>query len=54
MLDVKNANSIFYTPCSGIWGTVWMEKVPLVRIDRLQFQTKIFSTTVQLIYRMEY
>lgn len=54
MLDIKQSNSIFYVPCSGIWGTVWIEEVPIVRIDRIQFQTSIVSPTdVQLIYRID-
>ena len=53
MLDVKETKSIFYTPCSGIWGTVWIEKVPRVRIDRVRFQTNIFAVYVRLIYRID-
>jgi hypothetical protein len=53
MLDITDPNSIFYTPCSGIWGTVWLERVPYVRIDRLQFKTKISLTNVRLIYRID-
>lgn len=26
---------IFYTPCSGIWQTVWLESVPHDSIDKL-------------------
>lgn len=26
---------IFYTPCSGIWQTVWLESVPTDSIDKL-------------------
>ena len=53
MLDVNDANSIFYTPCSGIWGTVWLERVPRTRVDRLQFKTRLLSTHVQLVYRVD-
>jgi hypothetical protein len=53
MLDVDERNSIFYTPCSGIWGTVWLEKVPQVRIDRVQFRTKISSVNIQWSYRID-
>ena len=54
MLDIKDKYSIFYIPCSGIWGTVWIEEVPLVRIDRIDFQTNISSkTNVQLTYRID-
>lgn len=26
---------IFYTPCSGIWQTVWLESAPAAHIDKL-------------------
>lgn len=26
---------IFYTPCSGIWQTVWLESVPAQSISKL-------------------
>lgn len=26
---------IFYTPCSGIWQTVWLESAPTESIDKL-------------------
>ena len=33
--QVKNPGGIYYTPCTGIWQTVWIEPVPAARIDRL-------------------
>ncbi|CAF3390296.1 unnamed protein product [Rotaria socialis] len=53
LLDNKEANAIFYTPCSGIWGTVWLERVPHIHVDRLQFQTRLSSTKVILKYRID-
>ncbi|CAF3681618.1 unnamed protein product [Rotaria sordida] len=53
LLDIKESNSIYYTPCSGIWGTVWLERVPYIHINRLQFQTKISLTDVYLKYRID-
>ncbi|CAF1154235.1 unnamed protein product [Rotaria sordida] len=53
LLDVKTSNSIFYTPCSGIWGTVWLERIPYIHIDRLQFQTRLSSIDVFLKYRID-
>lgn len=29
-------NTLFYTPVSGIWKSVWMERVPATYIERLQ------------------
>jgi hypothetical protein len=26
---------IFYTPCSGIWQTVWLESAPAVSVEKL-------------------
>ena len=52
MLDV-GANSIFYTPCSGIWGTVWLEQVPRTRVHRIEYRTEINSTDISLFYRID-
>ncbi|CAF4391917.1 unnamed protein product, partial [Adineta steineri] len=53
MLDIDEPKSILYTPCSGIWGTVWLERVPNVYINRLQFKTKFFSKQIRFIYRVD-
>ena len=53
MLDAQSISPIYYTPCSGIWGTVWLEQVPAVRITRLQYQNKIVDNHVYLFYRFE-
>ncbi|KAF2439624.1 glycoside hydrolase family 2 protein [Karstenula rhodostoma CBS 690.94] len=31
-----NPEHIFYTPCSGIWQTVWLESAPAESIDKLE------------------
>ena len=33
---IKNPGGIMYTPCSGIWQTVWLEAVPEVSIESLK------------------
>ena len=33
---IEKPGGIFYTPCSGIWQTVWMEVVPEVSIESLK------------------
>ena len=33
---IKNPGGIMYTPCSGIWQTVWLEAVPAVSIESLK------------------
>ncbi len=34
--QVKNPESIWYTPVTGIWQTVWLEKVPSTYIDNIK------------------
>ena len=33
---MKNPGGIYYTPCSGIWQSVWLEPVPLTHIESLK------------------
>lgn len=33
---IKDPRGIMYTPCSGIWQTVWLETVPAASIDTLK------------------
>ena len=33
--QARDPSHIFYTPCSGIWQTVWLESVPTNHIQRL-------------------
>ena len=35
----KNRGGMWYTPCSGIWQTVWLEPVPEKYIQRLKIRT---------------
>ncbi|HNS72412.1 MAG TPA: glycoside hydrolase family 2 TIM barrel-domain containing protein [bacterium] len=34
--QVLKPGGIFYTACTGIWGTVWIEPVPATRIEELR------------------
>lgn len=45
---VARSRSIRYTPCSGIWQTVWLEEVPATHIESL----KIVPDTDQGIVRI--
>ncbi|MCB1231235.1 MAG: beta galactosidase jelly roll domain-containing protein [Verrucomicrobiae bacterium] len=36
-----NPGGIWYTPVSGIWQTVWMEEVPVNRIDQIVIDSRI-------------
>jgi hypothetical protein len=38
---MEKPGGIMYTPCSGIWQTVWMEPVPAVYIDSIQIEPDI-------------
>ena len=48
--DIDKPDGAFYTPCTGIWQTVWMETVPGNHIDSLKIvpdiDTETFSVTV--------
>ena len=39
--QVRQPSGIWYTPTTGIWQTVWMERVPPERIDRILAKTKV-------------
>jgi dihydrofolate reductase len=39
---------IFYTPCSGIWQTVWLEAVPARRIDELRMVPDVDAGVLRL------
>src|SRR5687768_9120549 len=46
--QVRRPESIWYTPVTGIWQTVWLEPVPLTSIDRIKITPNIDSGTVTL------
>ena len=41
-------HSIFYPRTTGIWKTVWLERVPATRIDRLTWTTDAVAMTVTM------
>jgi hypothetical protein len=43
-----NPGGIFYTPCSGIWQTVWLEAVPARRIDELKITPDVDAGVLRL------
>ena len=53
MLDADRGDFIYYTPCSGIWGTVWLEEIPAVHIERARFSSKLSTTDVHLTLRVD-
>lgn len=46
--QVLSPGSIFYTPCSGIWGTVWLEPVPESYIAAYQAVPDVAGQSVAL------
>jgi beta-galactosidase/beta-glucuronidase len=44
--QVKNPNSIWYTPVTGIWQTVWLEAVPKTYIENTKHTTDIDQKTL--------
>ena len=43
-----NPGGIMYTPCSGIWQTVWLEPVPACRIEELQITPDVDARVLRL------
>ncbi len=43
-----NPGGIMYTPCSGIWQTVWLEAVPACRIEELQISPDVDAGVLRL------
>ena len=46
--QVQRPRSIWYTPTTGIWQTVWLEPLPEVAIDRLTIVPDVDAGTVTL------
>lgn len=45
--QVLNPKDIYYTPSSGIWQTVWLEKLPASYIHELQFTPQLSGTSLE-------
>ncbi|HEX5050754.1 MAG TPA: glycoside hydrolase family 2 TIM barrel-domain containing protein [Planctomycetota bacterium] len=48
--QVPRPGGIWYTPVSGIWGTVWTERVPARYVERLTIATKIDGTVTVTVH----
>ena len=46
--QVRKPGSIYYTPTTGIWQTVWLEPVPAMHIGSLRIAPNLESKTVSL------
>ena len=42
-------NSLFYTPCSGIWKTVWMESVPQAHITGVRMTPRFADAQIDML-----
>jgi beta-galactosidase/beta-glucuronidase len=51
--QVKKPNSIWYTPVTGIWQTVWMEAVPKTYISRLKQTPDVDKSALQVTAYVE-
>lgn len=49
--QVSNPANIYYTPCSGIWQTVWLETVPKEFISGLEITPDIDRSVVNVTVR---
>ena len=46
--QVSNPHGIFYTPVTGIWQTVWLERVPLSYIKAVKMTPDVDKETINL------
>ncbi|MCB9857493.1 MAG: hypothetical protein H6818_17565 [Phycisphaerales bacterium] len=46
--QVRRPNSIWYTAVTGIWQTVWLERVPSTSIESLRITTEFKDNSVQV------
>ena len=46
--QVLNPGGIMYTPCTGIWQTVWLEPVPQVSIEKLKLTPVVDSGSLKV------
>jgi beta-galactosidase/beta-glucuronidase len=47
--QVKNPNSIWYTPVTGIWQTVWLEAVPKTFIQSAKYFPDIDNQNISIV-----
>lgn len=44
----ESRGGMWYTPVSGIWQTVWLERVPETYIERLSIENRGYSVTIDI------
>lgn len=50
---ISEPGGICYTPCSGIWQTVWLEVVPSTYIQNLRITSDVDSQSVEVIAQVK-
>jgi hypothetical protein len=50
--QVANPHGIWYTPVTGIWQTVWLEPVPMIRVDSFKIEPDFDGNTVRFMVRL--
>ncbi len=48
-----NRGGMWYTPVSGVWQTVWLERVPEKHIQRLKIENRGYGVRVSTVPEME-
>lgn len=51
--QVLSRGGMWYTPVSGVWQTVWLERVPQQYIRRLRIENRGYGVTVRTVPEME-
>lgn len=46
--QVNNPDGMLYTPCTGIWQTVWLEPVPTVSIEKARIIPDVDASTLKV------
>src|SRR5205823_2734634 len=47
--QISNPHGIFYTPCTGIWQTVWLEPVEkIAHVESLRIEPDVDSASVHI------
>ena len=46
--NIKDPGSVFYTPSSGIWGSVWLESVPTYHISSLKMAADMVNLEISV------
>ena len=51
--QVQKRGGMWYTPVSGIWQTVWLEKLPEKSIEKLNIENRGYTVTISVEPKLE-